>query len=396
MPNEIKWLPNDYNENLAKEFKRPFHMFLLKIASRCNLDCSYCYVYQSPDESWKSKPKFLEQNVINKIAQRIQEHVLEYNLNDISVNFHGGEPLLAGLVRLRNYVQILTATIKCPINFGIQTNGILLNEPIINFLFEYNFRVGISIDGTRKNNDRNRLYPNKRSSYDDTVAGIKLFQSYPNYTKIFGGVLVVIDIKNDPIEVLDGIVSLGLEGANLLLPDNNYELPPYRPNGDNEIYGKWLYRFFIYWYENFPELEIPYFEEIINMMLGGISSSEEIGAKSVDFIVVDTNGDIEAVDTLKRVGREATQLNLNVSSHSFNDALKHPAIFSRMSGYNSLCQTCLGCEHLHNCGGGYIPHRYSVENGFINPSIYCQDLKYLFTRIKKHIFNNMLINVQSN
>jgi uncharacterized protein len=388
MQTNIQWLPQDFNSILAKEFKRPFHMFLLKIASRCNLDCSYCYVYQSPDDSWKWKPKFLEQNVLQKIAERIQEHVSEHNLADISVNFHGGEPLLIGAKRLRSLIETLSSNIHCHINFGIQTNGILLDSSIIDILFEYNFRVGISIDGTKENNDRNRLYHNKRSSYNDTVSGIKLFQSYPDYKKVFGGVLVVIDIKNNPQDILTGLDELGITGANLLLPDNNYESPPYRPDGDNQAYGKWLFNFFSLWFEEYPHIEIPYFEEIISMMLGGTSSSEEIGAKSVDFIILDTNGDIEAVDTLKRVGREATALNLNVFNNSFNEAMNLPAIYSRMSGFHSLCKQCRECEYLNNCGGGYIPHRYSLENGFINPSIYCEDLKYLFVNMRSLIFKN--------
>jgi uncharacterized protein len=396
MNKSIKWLPEDYNETDSENFKRPFHMFLLKATTRCNLDCSYCYIYQSPDKSWEWKPKFLEENIVKKIAQRIQDHVEEHKLCNISIVFHGGEPLLAGINRLRNYIEILLTIVKCPIEFGMQTNGILLSPQSINLFFEYNFRVGISIDGSKENNDRNRLYSNKRSSYFDTVSGIKLFQSYPNYKKVLGGVLVVIDINNDPKEVLKGLIDLGIEGANLLLPDNNYEALPFRPYDDMEIYGKWLYDFFALWFENYPNLEIPYFEEIISMMLGGISSSEEIGAKSVDFIVIDTNGEIEAVDTLKMVGREATQLNLNVEKNSFNEALNHPAIYSRMSGFNSLCHECRACEYLNNCGGGYIPHRYSSENGFINPSIYCKDLKYLFAKIRKHLQINIPINVQSN
>lgn len=387
MENSIKWLPDDYNEVLSKNFRRPFYTFLIKIASLCNLNCSYCYVYQTPDDSWKWKPKLLEKDIAQQIATRIQEHVSEHDLNDVTIVFHGGEPLLAGVGRLKELVQIISSTIRCKIHWGMQTNGTLLDKNIIEFLFENNFQIGISIDGTREHNDRHRVFHSGKSSYDETVKGIELIKSFPEWKKIFGGLLVVIDIRNKPSEILEAISELNVHSANPLLPDAHYESPPpHRKSEDDLVYGKWLYELFDVWYHKYPELEIPYFEEIITLLLGGISGAEEIGAKSVDLIVVDTNGDIEAVDTLKIVGRNATSLNLNVTQHSFDDALQHPAIYSRMSGFNTLCKQCRECEFLNNCGGGYIPHRYSKENGFINPSVYCNDLKYLFSKMKQEIF----------
>ncbi len=102
----IEWLPYDYNAALSKDFRRPFHTFLIKIASLCNLNCSYCYVYQTPDDSWKWKPKHLEKDIAQQIATRIQEHVTEHGLNDVTLVFHGGEPLLAGVQRLRELVNL--------------------------------------------------------------------------------------------------------------------------------------------------------------------------------------------------------------------------------------------------------------------------------------------------
>jgi len=384
----MKWVRDGFTYEDSKRSRRPFHTFLVKVSSLCNLNCSYCYVYQSPDDSWKSKPKFLEPETAHFIASAIQQHVAEHELTEVSIVFHGGEPLLVGLGRLQVLVDIFSSAIRCRINWGLQTNGTLLDDALVGFLFKHSFGVGLSIDGARFHNDRHRLYHSGASSYDDTLAAIRLLQSYPNWSQILGGVLFVIDIRNDPAEVLKAIVDLEVSGAKLLLPDAHHESPPPYSNSGSGAYGKWLCDFFDVWFNNFPDIEVPYLEEIITLMLGGVSSAEEIGAKSVDLIVVETNGDIEAVDTLKMVGREATRTGLNVASHTFSEALSHPAFYSRMSAFDALCDTCMKCEHLAHCGGGYIPHRYSRQNGFLNPSVYCEDLKQLFKHMRDRLFES--------
>jgi uncharacterized protein len=382
----MKWVRDGFTYDDSRRFRRPFHTFLVKVSSLCNLNCSYCYVYQSPDDSWKSKPKFLEPETAHHIAAAIQQHVDEHKLSEVAIIFHGGEPLLAGLGRLQMLVGIFSSLVHCRIRWGLQTNGTLLNDALIGFLFEHEFSVGLSIDGMRVHNDRHRVYHSGASSYDDTVAAIRLLQSYPNWKQILGGVLFVVDIRNNPVDVLKAIIDLEVPGAKLLLPDAHHGFPPPYSNTGSLVYGKWLCEFFNTWFNNFPDLEVPFLEEIIKLMFGGVSSAEEIGAKSVDLIVVETNGEIEAVDTLKIVGREATYTGMNVTSHTFSEVLSHPAIYARMSAFEALCDTCMKCEHLAHCGGGYIPHRYSARNGFLNPSVYCEDLKYLFSHMRKVLF----------
>jgi len=380
------WLPDDFDEEAALRFRRPIHTFLIKVASLCNLNCSYCYVYQSPDDSWKLKPKLLDEKTAFRIAARVQEHVEAHGLHDVTIVFHGGEPLLLGLSSLRGLVDIFSAQVSCNIHWGMQTNGTLLDDELIQFFLEQGFRIGLSLDGSREQNDRHRFYHNGESAYDDTVRAIRHLTSYKNWKNVFGGVLVVIDVENKPADILATLVDLKIKSANIILPDGHHgALPPKWLSG-GRAYGPWLCEFFDLWYRDYPEIELPYFEHMIAMMLGGISTAEEIGAESVDLIVVDTNGDIEAVDTLKIVGRAATSLSMNVAFNSFDEALAEPAIYSRMSGFASLCETCRCCEYLKNCGGGYLPHRYSTTNGFLNPSIYCADLKQLFFHIKESVF----------
>src|SRR5207253_4748616 len=124
------------------------------------------------------------------------------------------------------------------------------------------------------------------------------------------------------------------------------------------------------WYEdsNTNYFQIRVFLDIMTMLLGGRSTTESVGNPPVDFIIVETDGEIEALDTLKIVGRSATRLGLHVATNSFDEAGELPAIFARNVGVEGLCETCRKCSLLHACGGGYLPHRYGKGNGCLNPS----------------------------
>ena len=52
----------------------PFQQFIVKVHSRCNLSCSYCYVYEMADQAWRQQPKRMSRPVAAKMAERIAEH----------------------------------------------------------------------------------------------------------------------------------------------------------------------------------------------------------------------------------------------------------------------------------------------------------------------------------
>ena len=63
----------------------PISGFVIKISSRCNLNCSYCYEYNMGDDSWKSMPKTMSIETMSKVMDRIKEHSLKHDFNNISI-----------------------------------------------------------------------------------------------------------------------------------------------------------------------------------------------------------------------------------------------------------------------------------------------------------------------
>ena len=73
---------------------QPISQLLVKVATRCNIDCSYCYWFR--DASVYDKPKLMSDDVLQRLLQRIEEHVAKHALADFPIILHGGEPLLWG------------------------------------------------------------------------------------------------------------------------------------------------------------------------------------------------------------------------------------------------------------------------------------------------------------
>lgn len=347
-----------------------FSAFIVKIASRCNLNCDYCYVYHGPDQSWRTRPKFMDTRTAVQTFKRIAEHAVARSLDEVSITLHGGEPFLSGHERLEEYLRLAQDNIPTSIRFGMQTNATLATPEILDCLAKYDVRVGISIDGPKAVNDKHRVFRNGKGSHDRLMAGIQLFKSRPEWAALVTGYLSVIDIKSDPEETFSFLNRVCDKGIDILLPDCNWAAPPPRMDEDTDQtgYGRWMAKFFDSWSHSGSDVQVRYFEEIIAMKFGIPSIMENIGAQFVDFIIIEADGEIEGVDTLKMVSREATKLGLNVFENSLDQALEKPAIFSRMVGYESLCETCQSCSLLEQCGGGLpatsLPQRDRICESF--------------------------------
>lgn len=59
-----------------------------------------------------------------------------------------------------------------------------------------------------------------------------------------------------------------------------------------------------------------------------------------------------------------------------------------MNSHKSLPKSCLNCKIKHICGGGRINERFSEENGFDNPTIYCNDIKLIVSHIQNKLLED--------
>lgn len=392
--------------------------FILKVHSRCNLDCDYCYVYHSADTSWQAKPRVMELAVGRQVVRRIAEHAVAHRLPDVRVVLHGGEPLLLGAGGLGELLGVFErglAEAEVPVRFSLQTNGVLLTPDLLDVLRRHQVGVSVSLDGTRAGHDRHRRFPSRRGSrgrvregrgsHGLVLEGLARLAA-PEYQHLYAGLLCTIDLSNDPVETYEALLASRPARIDLLLPHGTWETPPpgladrrlripvvppsvdqdaTAPTGDTP-YADWLRRVFDRWYDApVRETGIRLFEELMAGVLGGSMRTESVGLAPATLAVIETDGSIEQSDSLKVAYEGAPETGLDVFRHSFDDVLGDPLVRQRQSGADGLGPTCKRCPLVTVCGGGLFAHRYAPGSGFRNPSVYCADLAALILHIRARV-----------
>ena len=56
---------------------------ILKLSERCNLNCSYCYYFNGLDQSFKSKPKYLKEDVLAQTIVFLKEAISDFKVDHI-------------------------------------------------------------------------------------------------------------------------------------------------------------------------------------------------------------------------------------------------------------------------------------------------------------------------
>jgi uncharacterized protein len=362
----------------------PIRQFVLKVHSRCNLSCTYCYVYEMADQRWRELPTRMSLPVAGKTVDRIAEHAERHGLVSVDVILHGGEPLLTGADWLADLVGSLRVSVPAHVNVALQTNGTLLNRPLLTTLKDLGIRTGVSLDGDAEATRLHRVYADGRSSFAAVAHGLDLLRS-PEFRDCYGGILCTIDVRNDPVHTYEALLKFSPPALDLLLPHANWSSPPPASG-----YADWLISIFERWYTApRQETRIRLFSELIQLILGRPGEVEGLGLLPSTLIVVDTDGSIKQLDSLSSTYSGAADTGLNVMSGSFDEALDHPTTVARQIGAEALSAQCRACAVMDICGGGLYPHRFREGEGFRNPSVYCQDLLKLITHVRDRVMADL-------
>jgi|ERR1041385_981396 len=357
-----------------------------KIASNCNLDCSYCYVYNKGDDSWRRRPAIMSDDVFDGAVESTRRQCLWSGQTAVNVTFHGGEPTLVGAERFDRWCKRVADGLKdiVRVKLCLQTNATLLDDKWAEVLSRHNVEVGVSVDGTPEMHDKFRVDHRGRGSYDQVVRGIEALKR----AGIPLEVLSVIPFGADGIEIHRHFIDLGAKSINYLLPDYTHDTigPIHEQFGETPCADFLIPIFDEWWFKETMDVKISLFLTMARVILGGASKQDILGNHPLRFVFVETDGAIEALDVLRICQPGITGTGLNVLRDDFRQIadvspLHRGTIFTGMP----LPAGCQSCVERDTCGGGYLPHRFSRSRGFDNPSVWCADLLRLFAHIRQRL-----------
>lgn len=175
----------DVYEDYVIDFKKRktvVKALCLHIAHDCNLACQYCFAGEGEYHGRRALMSF-------EVGKKALDFLIANsgNRRNLEVDFFGGEPLMNWEVvkQLVEYGRSQEKIHNKNFRFTLTTNGVLLNDEIMEFCNREMSNVVLSLDGRKEVNDRMRPFRKGAGSYDLIVPKFQKFAESRNQTNYY-------------------------------------------------------------------------------------------------------------------------------------------------------------------------------------------------------------------
>ncbi len=337
----------------------------------CNLHCHYCF-YLKKSELFPATHKH---RMSLEILEEIIRQVMSQGLPEVNFGWQGGEPTLMGLDFFRQavYFQQKYGS-RQSVSNGFQTNGLLINKDWARFFREYNFLIGLSLDGPEHVHDHYRRHLNGQGSWSKVVDAATLLLD----SDVATNALVVVNDYSVrfPEEIYEFLKSLGLTYMQFipcLEPDPERPGRPTSFSVPAERYGDFLLRLYELWKADFqnhrPLTYIRNFEALVFAFAGLTPPDCTLHKECGMYVVVEHNGDVYSCDFYVQPEWKLG----NVKEKRLVDMLNSAPQRKFGQWKSILPDECKKCKWLLYCRGGCPKERgYQPEP---EKSYFCQSYK---------------------
>lgn len=351
---------------------RPFTLLVKPTGPDCNINCDYCFYSSKVDMFGQARHRMSDE-----IAEAMVKDLLGLGFRKNSIAWQGGEPTLMGLDFYKRLMDWEKKYIKpgCNVSNALQTNGILLDEQWCKFLHEYNWLVGISLDGPKELHDFYRKDFAGKGTFDRVMAGIE-------NCKKFGveyNILTLLNAKNvsQPDLLFDFFIENDfkfLQFIQCVERDKvTGEVAGYAVTA--EQYGDFLCRIFDRWLEHGPEkMSIRLFDSILSYCLCSRHTICTLSRNCDDYIVIEHNGDAFCCDFfVEGQWRIGNILETPIGELATSKIKKQ---FSKLK--KDVCTACSVCRYFEICRGGCLKDRAVKQGVYKDQNYFCQSYKKFF------------------
>lgn len=170
-----KLFTKDTFEDKAFDFKKRntvIKALCLHVAHTCNLNCEYCFASQGKYHGERALMSF-------EVGKRAIDFLIENSAGrrNLEVDFFGGEPLMNFEVvkQIVKYARSIGGKFNKNFRFTLTTNGVALNDEVIDFANKEMHNVVLSLDGRKEVHDNLRKTITGKGSYDIIVPKFQEF-----------------------------------------------------------------------------------------------------------------------------------------------------------------------------------------------------------------------------
>lgn len=206
--NPLPELAAQYRSRKSFIFDGPaLHIFVVTL--RCNHTCQYCQVSRAPLSG-------SGHDLSAEDAQHAINRVFESPSPTLTIEFQGGEPLLA-FDRIQQIVESVThrnASEQRSIQFVITTTLHHLTEEILDFAQKHQIQFSTSLDGPAFLHNSNRPAPGK-NSYERTVEGVRRVRARLGHDTVSALTTLTAKSLQHPVEIIDEYVAQGFKSISL-------------------------------------------------------------------------------------------------------------------------------------------------------------------------------------
>ena len=339
-----------------------YNLMIKTVGSMCNLNCDYCYYLDK--SALYHGVSIMSLDMLEKI---IRNYVETNAAEELVFNWHGGEPLLAGLDYYKEITKLQNKYCgNKKICNTLQTNAVLVNEEFASFFKDNNFLIGVSIDGPQDIHDRYRKDKLGNPTFKKVIKGIELLHRHNvdfntmttiNKASESRGLEVYLFLKQigsqymQFMPVVEYVNSLGR-----IVPPNYKEATLAPWSVESMAFGEFMCDIFDSWVKNdvgtyFVNLFDSTLANICGVECGCCAYSDTCGLNAV----VEHNGDVYPCDHFVypeyRLG--------NITENDIYEIVSSSQMVEfGINKRNLLPRKCFSCDFFHVCHGECPKHRF--------------------------------------
>lgn len=351
--------------------RQEFYLMAKPVGPACNLRCTYCF--------YREKQVFFPESRNTRMSEAVLEAYIRKFITaqpgpEVSFEWQGGEPTLAGLDFFRRAVELQSKYGQgSKITNSLQTNGTLLDDEWCAFLAANHFLVGLSLDGPPELHDAFRV-----DAGGGTTSG-RVISAFHRLCRHGAEVNILACVNREtsryPLEVYRFFRDEGVRfiqfipiverepgpgaknpGLHLAGPDEesgnvtSWSVEP-------EAYGEFLVRIFEEWVQNdVGQTFVMNFEWALGLFAGAGPGVCYLAPRCGRNLILEHNGDVFSCDHFMypqyRLGNILRDNLPDMVESSFQTR------FGRAKE-KTLPNVCRACEYLFACRGGCPKHRFA-------------------------------------